>query len=81
MFKWTDESMVEEIEDMKEGFKKEIEDLKATVCGLEKKMEAMKIEIGGCQKASKEMAGDIRMFKKMIVVGAVVIGCYYWYVM
>ncbi|XP_024014731.1 uncharacterized protein At1g43920, Chloroplastic-like [Eutrema salsugineum] len=70
LFKWTDEGMVEEIEDMK----KEIEDMKKKIEDMKNNMDSLKTEIQGCEKEMKELVGETYVLKSVIVCGVVFLG-------
>ncbi|WZZ33954.1 hypothetical protein YC2023_017355 [Brassica napus] len=88
LFKWTDESAVEEIEDMKShlelqsqrcedvtrSYDKKIEDLGDALAGFGKEMKEMKELVDGYEK-------DVKNLKKMVVCGVGMMVVYYYFAM
>ncbi|XP_048604884.1 uncharacterized protein At1g43920, Chloroplastic-like [Brassica napus] len=69
LFKWTDESAVEEIEDMKSHL-----ELQSQRSGFGKEMKEMKELVDGYEK-------DVKNLKKMVVCGVGMMVVYYYFAM
>ncbi|KAF8091031.1 hypothetical protein N665_0458s0031 [Sinapis alba] len=70
LFKWTDECMVEEIDDLKTMLSDEKEDmleLRATVSGFEKELEDMKKMIMELENERKDCISEVKFLKNVMV--------------
>ena len=95
MFKWTDESAVEEIDDMKSLYDDKIGRLELqsqrcedVVRSYEKKIEDLGDALAGFEKEMKEMKElvhgyekDVKSLKKMVVCGVGMMIVYYYFAM
>ncbi|XP_018474301.1 uncharacterized protein At4g04775-like [Raphanus sativus] len=83
LFKWTDESMVEEIKDlivMLSDVKGDITNLRGEVVGLEKELEEMKKAIAKQERDRIDCINEVKSMKNVMVFGfGIAIVCYYFF--
>lgn len=77
LLKWTDEAVVEEIDDIKNSYGQKIKEMNDVIVEFEKEIEEMKTTVYGCDKEFKDFVVEVRSLRNIIVCGFTMCILYY----